>query len=169
MADAGRHIAPRLDSWHQLPKTIRPICSPRRLTSSGSVALRKRSARPKNSCCLRFSASIPFSMSSSIIRLALSLRALAKLRTCVATFAGKLLLCRTVLFAVLMPPLCTKLVRLRKRGADRQAAGHAGVRAYTDIVVFQLGSQKGRCQPQGHSGLVEPRFLTCNTPRTKVL
>src|ERR1039458_2471941 len=57
MADAGRHIAPRLDSWHQLPKTIRPIRSLRRLTSSGSVALRKRSARLKNSCCLRFSAS----------------------------------------------------------------------------------------------------------------
>src|ERR1017187_6602385 len=142
MADAGRHIGPRLGSWHQLPKTIRPICSPRRLTSSGSVALRKRSARPKNSCCLRFSASIPFSMSSSSIRLALSLRALAKLRAFVAVLAGKLLLCRTFFFAVLIPPLCTKLVLLRKRGADRQAAGHAGVRAYTDIVVFNWDRRK---------------------------
>jgi hypothetical protein len=25
LADAGRRLAPRLDSWHQLPKTIRPI------------------------------------------------------------------------------------------------------------------------------------------------
>src|ERR1019366_7918873 len=109
-ADARRQIAPRLDSWHQLPKTIRPICSPRRLTSSGSEALRKRSARSKNSCCLRFSASMPFSMSSSSIRLALSLRALARLRTWAATFAGKLTLCRTTLFTVPITPLCTKLV-----------------------------------------------------------
>jgi hypothetical protein len=25
LANAGRQIAPRLDCWHQLPKTIRPI------------------------------------------------------------------------------------------------------------------------------------------------
>jgi uncharacterized DUF497 family protein len=60
--------------------------------------------RSKNSCCLRFSASKPFSMSSTSIRLALSLRAFAKLRTWAATFAGKVTLCRTTLFAILMTP-----------------------------------------------------------------
>jgi hypothetical protein len=50
-------------------------------------------------------------MSSSSIRLALSLRDLAKLRTWAATFAGRLTLCRTALFAILITPLCTKLVR----------------------------------------------------------
>ena len=63
-----------------------------------------------NSCCLRFSAAIPFSISSNSNRLALSLRAFAKLRTCEATFAGKLMLCRTDLLVVLISPLCTKLV-----------------------------------------------------------
>lgn len=119
LADAGRKIAPNLDSWHQPPKTIRPICSPRRLTSSGSVAPRKRSARSKNSCCLRFSASMPFSMSSSSIRLALSRRAFASVRTWAATFAGKLTLWRTALFPILITPLCTKMQQARRPAATR--------------------------------------------------
>ena len=40
---------------------------------------------------------MPFSMSSTSIRFALSLRAFARLRTWAATFAGKLTLCRTAL------------------------------------------------------------------------
>jgi len=110
----GRRAAdcPTSRFWPQPPKTIRPISSPRCLTSSGSEAFRKRSARLKNSCCLRLSASMPFSMSSTSIRFALSLRAFAKLRTCAAMFAGKLTLCRTTRFAVLTAPLCTRLVRM---------------------------------------------------------
>ena len=65
---------------------MRPIWSPRRLTSSASVAFRKRSAGSKNSCCFRFSASMPFSMSSTSIRFAPSLRAFARLRTCAAIY-----------------------------------------------------------------------------------
>jgi hypothetical protein len=53
---------------------------------------------------------MPFSISSSSIRLALSLRAFAKVRTCEATFAGKLMLCRTILPLGLITPLCIKLV-----------------------------------------------------------
>src|ERR1019366_486012 len=141
-ADAGRKIAPRLDSWHQLLKTIRPIRSPSRLTSSGSVALRKRSARSKNSCCLRFSASMPFSMSSSSIRLALSLRALARLRTWAATFAGKLTLCRTTLFAVPITPLCTRMVRYGS--AKRQSSGRPlSVRRETRVARYGFS----RCSP----------------------
>jgi len=49
-------------------------------------------------------------MSWSIIRFALTLRAFAKRRTWAATFGGKLMLCRAGRFAILMPPLCTKLV-----------------------------------------------------------
>src|SRR5258706_2333682 len=85
-------IAPILDLGNQPLKTIRTNLLPRRLASSGSVALRKSSASSKNSCCLRFSASIPFSMSSTSIRLELSLRVFAKLRTCAATFTGRLTL-----------------------------------------------------------------------------
>jgi hypothetical protein len=48
---------------------------------------------------------MPFSMSSTSIRFALSLRAFAKLRTCAATLAGKVTLCRTDLAAVLITPL----------------------------------------------------------------
>src|SRR5882762_7720158 len=92
LADAFWKIVPRLDLGHQPLKTIRPNLLPRRLASSGSVALRKSSASSKNSCCLRFSASIPFSMSSTSIRLELSLRVFAKLRTCAATFTGRLTL-----------------------------------------------------------------------------
>src|ERR1035441_7177549 len=142
LADAGRQIAPRLDGWHQLPKTIRPNRSPRRLTSSGSVALLKRSARSKNSCCLRFSASMPFSMSSSSIRLALSLRDLAKLRTWAATFAGKLTLCRTALFAILITPLCTKMVRCgsAKHQSSRPSRLPAGDRLSADRKSTRLNS-----------------------------
>jgi hypothetical protein len=53
---------------------------------------------------------MPFSMSSSSIRLALNLRALAKVRTWAATLAGKLTLCRTALFAIVITPLCIKMV-----------------------------------------------------------
>lgn len=56
LTNASREIAPALDFWHQLPKTIRPNCSPSRFTSSGSVAFRKRSARSKNSFCFSASA-----------------------------------------------------------------------------------------------------------------
>lgn len=49
-----------------------------------------------NTCCLRFSESMP-SMSSISILLALTLRAFARLRTCDTIFFGKLMLCRTVL------------------------------------------------------------------------
>jgi hypothetical protein len=49
-------------------------------------------------------------MSSTNILLALRRRLLAILRTCVATVAGRLTLCRTTLFVVLMSPLCTNLV-----------------------------------------------------------
>jgi hypothetical protein len=49
-------------------------------------------------------------MSSRSIRLALSLRVFAKLRICAARFAGKLTLCRIVLAAALITPLCTNLV-----------------------------------------------------------
>lgn len=45
----------------------------------GSEASQKRSASSKNSCCLRFSASMPFSMSSTSMRLELSLRVFARL------------------------------------------------------------------------------------------
>src|SRR6266446_5458341 len=92
LADTFWNIVPTLDLGHQPLKTIRPNLSPRRFASSESVALRKRSASSKNSCCLRFSASIPFSMSSTSIRLELSRRVLAMLRTCAATFAGRLTL-----------------------------------------------------------------------------
>src|SRR5262245_49641744 len=97
-ADVLWKIVPMSDLGHQPLKTIRPSSSPRRFASSGSVALRKRSASSKNSCCLRFSASIPFSMSSTSIRLELSLRFFAMLRTCAAILTGRLTLWRTVLF-----------------------------------------------------------------------
>src|ERR1017187_8975866 len=113
LTDARRQIAPIVDLRHQLPKTMRPISSPRRVTSSGSVARRKRSARSKNSCCFRFSASTPLSMSSTSIRLVLTLRFFARVRAWAATLAGKLTLCRTVLFAVRMAPLCTNPVQTR--------------------------------------------------------
>src|SRR5258707_14842023 len=92
LADTFWKIVPTLDLGHQPLKTIRPNLSPRRLASSESVALRKRVASSKNSFCLRFSASIPFSMSSTSIRLELSRRVLAILRTCAATFTGRLTL-----------------------------------------------------------------------------
>jgi hypothetical protein len=111
LADTRRQTAPIPYLRHQLPKTIRPICSPSRLTSSGSLALRKRSAKSKNSCCFCFSASIPFSMSSTNIRFALRRRVRAIVRTCAATFAGRLTLWRTALLAVFIAPLCTRLVR----------------------------------------------------------
>jgi len=56
-------VIPACDPGHQPPKTMRPSLSPSRFVSSGSVALRNFSANSKNSCCLRFSASMPFSMS----------------------------------------------------------------------------------------------------------
>src|SRR5258708_33274915 len=110
LAEARWQIAPIPNLRHQ-PKTIRPICSPSRLTSSGSLALRKRSAKSKNACCFCFSASMPFSISSTNMRFALRRRVRAIVRTCAATFAGRLTLCRTALFAALMAPLCTRLVR----------------------------------------------------------
>src|SRR5947208_17179285 len=92
LADNFWKIVPTLDLGHEPLKTIRANLSPRRLASSESVALRKRAASSKTSFCLRFSASIPFSMSSTSIRLELSRRVLAMLRTCAATFAGRLTL-----------------------------------------------------------------------------
>ena len=53
-------------------------------------------------------------MSSTNLRLELSLRFLAKVRTCAAIFAGKLTLWRTVLSAVLITPVCTRMVRQSK-------------------------------------------------------
>src|SRR5213592_3295774 len=88
LTDVWGQIGPARNPGHQSPNTMRPSASPRRLASSGSLALRKRSANSKNSCCLRFSASMPFSISSTSMRLELSLRVLARLRTCAAVFAG---------------------------------------------------------------------------------
>jgi len=44
------------------------------------------------------------------MRLALSLRVFAMLRTCIAIFAVKLTLWRTVLFTALISRVCTKMV-----------------------------------------------------------
>jgi hypothetical protein len=46
----------------QPPKTIRPNSLPRSLASLGSVALRKRLAKSRKSCCFRFSICILFSI-----------------------------------------------------------------------------------------------------------
>lgn len=107
--DAVRQIIPAFDFRHQ-PNTIRPSCSPRRLTSSASVAERNRSASCRNSWCFRFSASMPLSSNSTTMRFALRRRFFAMVRTCAARFAGSVMLWRTVLLADFMPPVCTKTV-----------------------------------------------------------
>jgi hypothetical protein len=63
--DTRWQVVPALYFGHQPPNTIRPSSSPKRFTSSGSAASRNFSASSKNSCCLRFSASIPFSIEHS--------------------------------------------------------------------------------------------------------
>ena len=103
-------IVPSLDFGHQPPNTMRPSSSPKRFASSGSVAPRKRSANSKNCCSFLFCASIPSSISSRSIRFALSRRVFASERTWAAIPAGRLMLWRTVLFAILITPLCTKKV-----------------------------------------------------------
>jgi hypothetical protein len=61
---------------------------------------------------------------------------LAKLRTCAATFAGRVTLCRTGLLAVLITPWCTKLVhRLKCAGAC--ARGH-GVNFFSTPAFSRL-------------------------------
>ena len=117
LPDALWKILPALNFGHQPPKTIRPSWSPRRLAASGLLSLRKRSARSKNSCCFRLSASMPFSINSTSIRVALSLLDFAIVRTCDATLAGRLTLWRTVFgSATLISPLCTSLMRMDKLG-----------------------------------------------------
>ena len=84
------------DLGHQLLKTIRPNSSSRRLAASGLLSLRKGSARSKNYCCFRISASMPFSINSTSMRVALSRLDFAMVRTGDANLAGKLTLWRTV-------------------------------------------------------------------------
>jgi hypothetical protein len=100
---------------HQLPKTVRPRLSPRRLASAESVALRKLLANSKKSCrFLRCSDSMPLSMSSTSMRLKVSLWVFAKVRTCAVSFAGSVMYWRTVLSAGLIGLICTKMVRFCK-------------------------------------------------------
>src|SRR6185369_15780473 len=103
-------VVPTLELRHQPPKTIRPSSSPRRLAASGSCSLRKRSARAKNCCCFRFSASMPFSISSNNMRFLLSFRLLARLPTCFASLGGRLTLWRTAFSTIFITSLCTKMV-----------------------------------------------------------
>ena len=76
----------------QPPKSIRPKASPRRSACFGFLALRNRSASSKNSFCSRLSVAMAVLMSFTNIALAVTPRAFAKLRTCAATVAGKLML-----------------------------------------------------------------------------
>src|SRR5437773_4921202 len=72
----GGKVGPQFDFGHYLPKTMCPSSSPRRSTSFGSAADRKRSASSKKAfsfCCF---ASRPSSTSSMSIRFALRRRRL---------------------------------------------------------------------------------------------
>jgi hypothetical protein len=94
-------------------------------------------------------------MSSTNIRLALSRRVLAIVRTCVATLAGRLTLCRTALFSARITPLCTKSVRLSRSsrgylptrvetaGADFAPAGVMSGSAGSGLGQLQQLSQLG--------------------------
>ncbi len=92
---------------HQPPKTIRPNSSPKRFAISGSFASRNRSASSKNSCCCRPSISMPFSINSTNIRVALSFRVFAIARSCVATWTGRLTVWHTVFCSAPIARLCT--------------------------------------------------------------
>jgi hypothetical protein len=81
ISNGFREIVPTFDFGDQPPKTILPNWSPSRLATSGSFSSRNLSARSKNSCCFRFSASIPFSISSTNMRAELSFLDLASVRT----------------------------------------------------------------------------------------
>jgi len=136
-------IVPSFDLGHQPPNTMRPSSSPNRFASSGFVAPRKRSANSKNCCCFLLCASIPSSISSRSIRFALSRRAFASKRTWAATPAGRLILWRIVLFAILITPLCTKLVHQEWRERPRSGISLADIVGLpSQAKAFFDGSQK---------------------------
>src|SRR5262245_42708422 len=143
-------VIPPLDSRHQPPKTILPSSSPKRLAASGSCSLRKRSARAKNCCCFRFSASIPFSISSNNMRFLLSFRLLAILPTCFATLGGRLTLWRTDFSAIFMAPLCTRMVyerfeRLKqRRSRGRPPAIRLTYNVQPGILTFVILTSRAR-------------------------
>ena len=133
----GRTGAQSTDPGTYPPNTIRPIRSPRARTSSGSVAARNFSARSKNSLSFRLSASLPFSMCSRRIRLALSRRVFAILRTFVARCLGRLTLCRTASIT-LTEPLCIGL------NQDGPGSARAGCRAHSVLSGVEDAARQTR-------------------------
>jgi len=69
---------------------------------------------------------MPFSINSTSMRLELSLRVLARLRTCAAILAGRLTLCLTILWAVGMAALCTIVVHIATCASACKPLGNIG-------------------------------------------
>jgi len=136
-ANASRQMTPTLNLGHQPPNTIRPSSSPNRHASLGSVALRRRSANSKNCSCFFVCASILSSISSTSIRFALSRRVFAVDRTRAAIVAGKLTLWRMVLLAVLMAPLCKRM--LASQGDSKGQVADLGRCGRAISFVFGVG------------------------------
>jgi hypothetical protein len=134
-ADSLRQIAPRLDSWASAAKH-----HPAHLIALALDFLRIGGASEtpgevRELLLLPLFRSMPVSINSSSIRLALSLRALAKLRTWVATFAGKVMLCRTALFAILITPSTVRSARRHGRNSDDATPALGGNPSPTSAVA----------------------------------
>ena len=104
-------VVPALDLRHQPPKIILPSSSPSRPAASGSCSLRKRSARVKNCCSLRFLCgdSVLYQFQQHAILAQLSTLG-HMLPTFFASLGCKVTLSRTAFSATFIAPSCTIMV-----------------------------------------------------------
>src|SRR5260370_24057270 len=154
IADGGGNSRPAFNLRHYSPKAKRPNSSPNCLASSGSLALRKRSASSKNAFSFCFRASIPSSMSSTRTRLSLKRWLLAMRSTCLAMGVGSDTLRRTC-FVAGIASLYTTLVHSwasARNGAtpSRGSAGRLRDTADVDLPLSQARSCDIVCRLHAH-------------------